>query len=387
MLRGQQQDPKWLVVLLPLFGLVSPPLLDDDAWRFLWDGWLGSQGINPYQSVPADFFGQAEVPAGMMQVLDRTAYPWAMTIYGPVSQAMFALCAWLSPGQLWVWKAALWLALLVLWQTLRWGRSREEQREASLVLLIPPVFLECGLNAHPDLIAIMLLALALRCHSRLPLLSAVLMALCVCCRVQGYILLPFFLWAWSWRERVLWATCMAAIYAPLVWAGSATEWSGIAAFGAQWEFNSSLCALLGSTAHGRMISLGISALLCGIAFLRWIQRGAVLEHCPGGFCIACVLVGSSVFNPWYALWMLPFIVLQKGSAWRYAWLGLPALSYITQGNLGMELTDAFAHPWWVRPLEFGLLAGASYWASKGSAISQSANTSTSPQADCSTQLT
>jgi hypothetical protein len=351
----------------------APPLLDDDVWRFVWDSWLTTEGLNPYHHLPVDFLGQDKIPHTMMPVMDRVAYPDAPTIYGPGLQAVFAAAAWLAPGQLWAWKLLLWFAHVTLLLALR------DQPRAWLVLLAPPVFFEFALNGHPDIIAIAFMAWAWRSSAKQPLLAGLLMALCVACRVQGYVVLPFFLWSWPWRGRITWALSMVAIYLPLLALGSATEWTGIAAFGALWEFNSSLVALLGSDATARRISLCLAAILCSIAFVKWVRSGAVLNQCPALYCIGCVLVCSAVFNPWYALWMLPFLALQAGSAWRYAWLGLPSLSYITQGNLGTDWAHAFTHPSWVRPLEFSLLALATWWASRGSAASQSASSSTSQQ--------
>jgi alpha-1,6-mannosyltransferase len=312
-------------------------------------------------------------------VLDRTAYPEAPTIYGPGLQAIFALCSWLAPAKLWGWKAALWLAQLCLCLTLSRGNSDVADRRAWLALMAPPMFFEFGLNAHPDLIAIALMALAYRCGT--PAVAGALMALCVACRVQGYILLPFFLWAWPWSGRLSFVGTLAVLYAPLLLVGSATEWTGIAAFSQQWEFNSSLSAVLGSSSW----SMVVAAVICAVAFAHWARAGGKLERCPGAFCIACVLIASPVFNPWYALWMLPFLATQPGSLWRYAWLALPSLSYITVGNLGHDLINPFAHPAWLRPAEFGLLAVASYLASRGSAASQSASSSTSRQALSSVQ--
>jgi hypothetical protein len=53
----------FLPLLLPLTAVTAPPLLDDDLWRFLWDGWTLTQGLSPYNHLPADFFWTATSPA------------------------------------------------------------------------------------------------------------------------------------------------------------------------------------------------------------------------------------------------------------------------------------------------------------------------------------
>jgi hypothetical protein len=375
----------WLLPFgLALIFVTAPPVLDDDVWRFLWDGWITSEGGNPYRSQPADFLRHNDLPPAMMSVLDRTAYPESPTVYGPVLQALFALSAWIAPGAIWPWKFMLMLALGAMIAGLRAWDPRMSAARLWLVAMSPPIFFECALNAHPDLIGIALLTAAFASATKHPCVSGVLMALSCGCRVQAFVMLPFLLWAWPWRGRISWLFSIAANYAPFVVNGSPTEWQGIAAFGSVWEFNSSLVALLGSDARARSLALVVAILLCGVAFIIWVRRGATLSHVPGVFCYAVLLSCSAVFNPWYTLWMLPFLA-QPGSLWRWAWMALPSLSYITQGDLGIDLMNPFAHPGWLRPLEFSLLAIASCIAMKSWASSQSSTVSTSRSGRSSTQ--
>jgi hypothetical protein len=193
-------------------------------------------------------------------------------------------------------------------------------------------------------------------------------------------MLPFLNWAWPWRARVTWLLSIAAIYAPFVVNGSSTEGQGIAALGSVWEFNSSLVALLGSDARAHSLALVVAITVCAGAFVIWVRRGASVMQVSGVFCYAMLLGCSAVFNPWYALWILPFLA-QPGSAWRWAWLALPSLSYITLGNLGVDLMNPFAHSAWLRPLEFALLAIASCFAMKSWERTQSSTVSTSRSGD------
>ena len=62
----------------------------------------------------------------------------------------------------------------------------------------------------------------------------------------------------------------------------------------------------------------------------------------------------------------PFVALRP-SAMGVAALGLVSLSYVTGLNLGAPGLDNFAHPGWVRPVEYGgiAVAGAVAWARPG----------------------
>ena len=108
--------------------LFSTPMLEDDFYRYLWDGAVTAQGINPYSYAPADFLGgpgtQETVPPVLRQlateadkVLPRINHPQLTTRDPPVSQLAFALAHRLAPFSLTAWRLVLTvfdLATLVL---------------------------------------------------------------------------------------------------------------------------------------------------------------------------------------------------------------------------------------------------------------------------------
>ena len=74
----------------------------------------------------------------------------------------------------------------------------------------------------------------------------------------------------------------------------------------------------------------------------------------GDWIYGLFLFAAPVINPWYVLWLLPFAVVYPSFwAWTASWALL--LAYITGLNLGDFNLEPFAHPVWVRPLEFGLI--------------------------------
>lgn len=81
-------------LLLPM-----PPVLSDDAWRYLWDGRLQQEGINPYRYVPSD---QALEPL-RDATFERLNSPDYFSVYPPVSQLLFraAVAGASSPERAW----------------------------------------------------------------------------------------------------------------------------------------------------------------------------------------------------------------------------------------------------------------------------------------------
>ena len=69
---------------------------------------------------------------------------------------------------------------------------------------------------------------------------------------------------------------------------------------------------------------------------------------------------APVVNPWYLLWLLPFVALRPTAAGVTA-LAVVSLSYACGLNLGIDSLGAYGHPGWVRPVEIGAVAAALLW--------------------------
>ena len=77
------------IALLLRLGFAGwPPVLSDDAYRYVWDGMLQAEGINPYRQTPDDASLASHHADSLYQVLNSTSYH---TVYPPVSQGIFYL--------------------------------------------------------------------------------------------------------------------------------------------------------------------------------------------------------------------------------------------------------------------------------------------------------
>jgi hypothetical protein len=94
--------------------------------------------------------------------------------------------------------------------------------------------------------------------------------------------------------------------------------------------------------------------LFALVYFIWLWkdfRGGESTIPRGDWIFGAFLFFSPVANPWYFIWILPFVALQP-SLWGATALTTVLLSYITGQNLQSTTLDAFNHPGWVRPLEF-----------------------------------
>ncbi len=159
-LRRRDLSWRWLLVtalLLRLVWLVQPPGLSEDAYRYLWDGMLSAQGVNPYPQAPQDLIEIQQQHVGLyskMAHVDRTS------IYPPAAQFLFWANHLLWGPSVIGWKVWLLLSeILLLWFWQRWGGL--QAHNLSLWLLNPLVIIEFHSSGHIDLLAVCLLSGAL----------------------------------------------------------------------------------------------------------------------------------------------------------------------------------------------------------------------------------
>ena len=160
---------------------LSTPVLEDDSYRYLWDGAVTANGLDPYKFAPADaapapLFTSVpahEAPSDLRALRglaaehpephSRINYPFVSTIYPPLTQAAFALAYVIDPFGLAGWRAVLLgadlAALFMLIKLLgAYGRSRIW---ALMYWWNPVVILQSFGAAHMDLLVLPFLLLAL----------------------------------------------------------------------------------------------------------------------------------------------------------------------------------------------------------------------------------
>ncbi|WP_148217966.1 hypothetical protein [Opitutus terrae] len=342
------------------------PVMEDDYHRFLWDGYRFAVTGDPYAKPPQAHFSDDTIPPKFRGVLDRINHPDVPTIYGPLLQWAFRLSHGIAPAQLWPWKLILLAAeattIVVLWAGLG-ARGR------LLLAWCPLAIFETGFNAHPDALAIMLLVLSWRWSRKSLSVAAGLAAgLAVATKVFALLIIPFVLWRLGRRA---WAAALGTIvllYAPFWLRGSAADLAGLRAMAGEWEFNSSLFAIAKA-----VLPLDMARALCGLAFgvvwlallRRWAtssdrSRAMVRGLPPGEWIYGAFLLLSATANPWYFLWLWPFVAARPSSIGLAA-LAAVSLAYVTGLNLGDGSLGSFEHPAWLRPLEFGLIGCAACW--------------------------
>ncbi len=335
----------WLLVVglaMRAAMLLSAPILEDDFYRYLWDGAVVAHGMNPYEQAPADV--QADAGSGGSEhlkqlatesgiVVERINHPRLRTIYPPVTQGTFALAHWIKPWSLGAWRLVLFgfdAATLLLLVAL--------VRELKLPLLCivvywwnPLLVKEVFNSGHMDLIAAplvlgaLLMTLRRRYHW-----AALLLALATGVKLWPVLLLPVILRPILRNIRcaasvtLTYALTAGLILAPMVLTkldGAA----GMVAYGQRWEMNDALFMALawlvrlpleatGAGPYGPLAARGLALVLLAsaITWLLWRPIGSACDLCRRAtLVVAAAFLFSPCQFPWYYLALLPLLVLHK----------------------------------------------------------------------------
>ncbi len=324
-----------LAMRLVLFA--SEPALEDDYQRYLWDGAVTANGLNPYKNAPeaakaaepqSTALGRLALESG--PVLGRVNHPLLRTLYPPVAQGAFALAHWLEPWSLSAWRALILVCdlasialLLVMLRDL--GRS---PLWAALYWWNPVVLKELFNSAHMDALVLPLVlgGLVLAVRNRFIGATASL-TLAAGVKFWPVILLPL-VWRGALNKpKRLIATialtlCACALIAwPMVLAGL-DQSSGLLVYASKWKTNSALFPMIDGFAgwildtarinflNSGLLARGVIALaLCAV--VAW-QCRAPATHAQDYIHKALIIIASLFLLspaqfPWYYLWVLPLL--------------------------------------------------------------------------------
>lgn len=313
-----------------MFG--STPILEDDAYRYLWDGSMVASGRSPYADAPSAWRdGASGAPeAGALDetaraTLARVNHPDLRTIYPPVAQLAFGfahVCApWSLDGLRAVW-SVLDVATLGM---LAWAFRQSPSRNCRLaVYWLNPVLVRQVYNAcHMEMLVVAFgVAAVLLARSRWPTAAAGTLALAVGAKLWPALWTPLILRAASLRYGVIRTASVAAltisiVVVPMVFAVFGRG-SGVVAYVECWQMNDSGFVVLewalrpifaaGAERAARVaFGLIVGAVALGVAV--WpLRNGRDLAR--RALLVASVLfLLSPTQFPWYYLWLVPLLAI------------------------------------------------------------------------------
>lgn len=320
-----------LLVAAAARGVLVPhaPDVSDDVYRYVWDGRVAWEGINPYRYTPED-------PA-LAPLRDAEIYPGinrrsAPTIYPPVAQAVFAGVYRPYPDSV-TWTKGAFAALdvlAVLVLALVCVRLGLRPERTLLYAWHPLAILEVGRSGHVDALVVLLVGLAILAHTaRRPAVAGALAAGATLVKLYAAVVLPALVWCGRRRSRgLLVAFGATAVVAYLPFLGVGTRVLGyLPGFleeegfdsGERYRFLHHLETLLGDGPPGESSAAAtaylavVALVLAGAALWCWRRPPAsargVADRALGLALLLFVLTTPS--QPWYLLLALGLVPLAR----------------------------------------------------------------------------
>ena len=424
-LATQQRLTFWLgvAVVARFLLLFSFPNLSDDVYRFIWDGRLLNQGINPFEQLPGYYLLAGNEVSGITQTLfDQLNSPEYFTVYPPVCQAIFSASAWLFPnsilGTIIVMKSfflifeigTLFLGIRLL------DHFKMERKQILWYALNPLIILELTGNLHFEALMVFFLVAAIYFYVKsgmvlslgLPhldpkgsparghtapheaphlerlinglnlkylLLSGVAMGFAIATKLLPLMFLPFFIRRLGWKKAVIYfgviGVTVVALFAPLFSSVFLSNiGSSIGLYFQRFEFNGSIYYLfrwLGQQVSGynqiRLLGplLGL-VVFVGIVYRAFRERdlSALQLIRQMLFALTLFLFCTTTVMPWYLSGLILFSVFTE-HRYPLVWSFMILLTYVNYIN------PVFVENLWVVGLEY-VVVGIFVWRERGNII-------------------
>ena len=353
---------KFLLIIGILFRLVflmAEPNLSQDFYRFLWDGELIKNGINPYLYTPDQIMEQGHVTFANMKELregmtDLNARHYSN--YPPVNQVLFALASVLGGGSILGSTIAMRLIIILAdLGALYFGRKLLQQLNkannlAFWYFLNPLVIIELTGNLHFEGVMLFFFVWALYLISINKWLWATpVYAISIMVKLMPLMFLPLFIKYFGFKKSAAFYTlvllgCTALLFPfySSVFIGNYFETVGL--WFSNFEFNASIYNVvkkIGVTyfeakpwelidTYGSFIQKLVVVIVLLLAFLRKNQKMESLITSMV-FALACYYFLSTTVHPWYVVFLLGFAIFTD---YRFPllWSFTIILSYYTYSN-------------------------------------------------------
>ncbi len=320
----------FLAILLRLIHFVSPPYLDDDVFRYHWEGKLVHHGENPLVYEPT----HPELKNYRDKNWEKLSFKDIPGIYPPLSLRFFQLGYLINPGGIWGQKFLILLGDICICVLIGLILKQAGKNSAFSLLYLwnPLVLKEFSNSAHVDSLALAsCLAAIYFLNQRRHILPWLFFVFAISIKWIFILLLPVFIRKFSLRAILFGLLILAFIWYPFVddfWVMT----QGAISFGRHWLFNHSLYEIVyqitGGSGFLSMLWKLFMALLLGFTAVQFLIASDNLESRLKFSCniFLILLCFSPVANSWYWIWPLVFSCVFP----RYSLLvltGLLCLSY------------------------------------------------------------
>jgi hypothetical protein len=345
----------WIIfsgLMARLIILPSSPILEDDFYRYLWDGAVTANEFNPYYLSPYQVQQQhPDVPEKILKlaeesgdVINKINHPKIRTLYPALSQIIFAFSYYLFPWSVAGWKFLMLLAdFILLFFLIKILRELKLPVSYVAIYWLNPIVLHEFFNTgHYDLFALLFIAISFYYFIKNePVTASITLALAVGFKLWPVLLFPFYLrQILNQKSKLItsvisFSVLLLIIFIPVLRAGW-DENQGFIKYAANWINNAGFYTLLKDGIEYFTNTFKIYY-VCADCVARWITIGIMfttillLVRKPSQnfqamadkilVVIAVMFLISPTQFPWYYTWViLPLVFSPKFSLLMYSFL-------------------------------------------------------------------
>ena len=360
-----QQQMRHALIFIFITGLVFRVLVfggapSDDIYRYLWEGEVQRNGLNPY-ILPPDAPELATLRDNSSSAALMNHKNWT-AIYPPLTMLwhrVFGESVDMLKASFLVAEGIL---VIFLWRLLA---LRKIAPERVLIYWWNPLpILAFSLEGHHDAIALAFLMAAL--YALVGIRNQLVMALAWVAAVfsKGFTIVLWPIFAARMKVSVWIGSLVLAglLVLPFLDAGPAL-WQSLARFGGELHYNDSLHALfsigLQSIDIPHPLWSRLLSLLTGLVIFIWVM----LRVKPDPLLRSAWLIGGLLLvlptvHPWYVITLLPFLCFFPWPGWLFL-TGTCVLPFLAQ--LEIVHTGEWVEWHWLKPFEYAPLFMWFFW--------------------------
>jgi hypothetical protein len=307
----------FLALLLRLSFISTTPIGSDDVYRYMWDGKIQANGINPYLYAPNDEHLNAfhsDLLPGALNFKEMK------TIYFPLSQWLFYTGYKLSSESVWGYKFLLFLfEMLTLTAVFLFIKKLKIDLKYSLLYALCPLSIfQFGIDAHLDGFGLPLLLFSLYFYfDNKKILSAIILGLSLSIKPVGLVIIPiFFLNEKNILDKIKIAviTFIAFFIQFIPYIAATNPFEAFFIFTRNWYFNGFVFNIFNALFNNNQTSRLICGILLVISLIPlYFSKKELIEKIY--FALMLLMIFSPVVHPWYIAWiaiLLPIAKMRSG---------------------------------------------------------------------------
>ena len=368
----------WAGILFRLILLLSTPLLSQDFFRFLWDGMLLSNGLNPYEATP-DLLNQTS--ALFSTPFSQELYNGMGTLsaahysnYPPINQWGFYLASLVGGNSILANIISIRVVLIlsdlgIFWLGIKLlDYLNLSKKRIGLYFLNPLIIVELTGNLHWEgfMTFFFLFGLYLIFTKGEWKWATIPMAASIATKLIPLLILPLFWRFLKPKKSILFGTlvllCLIMFFAPFFLGDNNISHylKTIGLWFNRFEFNGSIYYVIreigyevkGYNIIRKLGKISPFVIVAIVAVFTFIRNNKTPQALLTGmlFCLSCYFFIATTVHPWYIV-SLVCIALFTNYSYPLIWSGLVVLSYATYGN------SDFNENFYLIGIQYGIVYG------------------------------